>query len=271
MPVSRRESGLQKLFPNSRALAAPTTLTTDTVPNGAGRVLEPPNLMPLNCEAAPGGTHPRHSAPGSRFEDVGHLGEPAAEDLPPRLVVVPPLRGRPSAFMPHSHGLGSPPERSRRGARLGRASPVAEPEPAGVGGVGLLLRRHDGAALPVVVEHVKAGGPAALSGRIRPQDRLLAVDEREVAPLSTGAIAALIAGPAGSPVRLTLLRGGGGPAADGGGGLLPSLAALLGSPPAAAPPPYPAPGALAGGPFVVQLVRAVVDDAGNDAPGVLGI
>ncbi len=136
--------------------------------------------------------------------------------------------------------------------------------------MGLLIRRC-GAALPVV-DHVTPGGPAALSGQIRPRDRLLAVDGRDVAPLDTGAIAALIAGPEGTPVVLTLSRG----AVDGGGGssLLAAIAGLITAPQAAAPPPppYPAPGAVAAeGPFGVQLLRAVVENPGSVDNGVLGI
>ena len=80
----------------------------------------------------------------------------------------------------------------------------------------MLIRRYDGAALPVAVEHVTPGGPAARSGLIRPRDRLLAVDGREVAALGTGAIAALIAGPEGTTVHLRLARVA--PAGGGGGG-----------------------------------------------------
>ncbi len=74
----------------------------------------------------------------------------------------------------------------------------------------MIIRRVDGGAMPVVVDHVTPGGPAAQAGQILPGDRLLAVAGRDVALLHTAAIAALIAGPTGSPVHLRLARPCGG-------------------------------------------------------------
>jgi hypothetical protein len=91
-------------------------------------------------------------------------------------------------------------------ARDQPSTPAAPGLPAALVGVGMLIRRYDGWSLPVAVEHVTPGGPAARSGLIRARDRLLAVDGREVAALGTGAIAALIAGPEGTTVHLRLAR-----------------------------------------------------------------
>ena len=246
----------------------------------------------MNGEAAPSSSHSHQNEPGAPGLSAGGDEEEeedgacrdeaarlAADDLlRPQLVLVPPPRCRsvPNAPTPLWRRPGSPPPQGRRYGRLGNASPQGWSPPserAGVGGVGMLIRRYDGAALPVVVEHLTPGGPAAQSGQIRPQDRLLAVDGRDVAPLPTGAIAALIAGPEGTAVRLTLSRAGGA-GAGGGDGLLASLAGLLtvATPPATMPLPYPAPGAVEEpGPFAVLLVRAVVEDPGLAGAGVLGI
>jgi hypothetical protein len=142
----------------------------------------------------------------------------------------PSLAARPASgawFARDDGGAGSRDQPARAPSPARAASPTPAPGwpslRGGPGcGVGMLIRRYDGAALPVVVEHLTPGGAAALSGQIRPRDRLLAVDGRDVAPLATGAIAALIAGPEGSSVHLRLARlsggGGGGSSGSGDGG-----------------------------------------------------
>jgi hypothetical protein len=154
---------------------------------------------------------------GGGDDAVGAGGAPWALYVPE--LDSPSLAARPASGVWFAHDDGGAGSREQLAP-----SPEWLSLPVGAScGVGMLIRRYDGAAMPVVVEHLTPGGPAALSGQVRPRDRLLAVDGREVAPLSTGAIAALIAGPEGSSVHLRLARfpvggGGGGSSSSSSGG-----------------------------------------------------
>ena len=86
------------------------------------------------------------------------------------------------------------------------------PEEAGsararrIGQVGLGLRLAAGRGDTVVLAALSQGGPAAMA-RLRPGDRVLAIDGRPVSGQDLASAAALLEGPAGSEVVLRLQRG----------------------------------------------------------------
>ena len=71
-------------------------------------------------------------------------------------------------------------------------------------GIGVQVQRRDGY---VTVTTPMAGTPAARAG-VQPGDRIVAVGDADTRELDTDEVIALIAGPPGEPVRLTLERGG---------------------------------------------------------------
>ena len=77
---------------------------------------------------------------------------------------------------------------------------------AATGGIGMLITRYheDGV---IEVRNLIEGGAAARDGRIRPGDRILAVDQQETRSLGKAEVLQLIAGPTGSVVELKLMRG----------------------------------------------------------------
>jgi hypothetical protein len=185
-------------------------------------------------------TTPRKDQPASEAGDSDIRLLPPAAAADPGPPSPQPGRGRigPGDAPP----VWSPPplevtDRQIREGRLGNAAPAGP-----VGGVGLLLRL-PAEGPPVVVEHVVRGGPAELSGLVRAGDRLVAVDGQVVTRASLGEIAAAAAGPAGSPVRLELMR------APGGG--------EVGEPTVTC--------------YEADLKRAEVEGAGAVEPGVLRI
>ncbi|WP_135467710.1 S41 family peptidase [Crenalkalicoccus roseus] len=94
---------------------------------------------------------------------------------------------------PYSRYLSAAEARAARARRVGQS------------GLGLRLGAGRGGA--VVVARVEEGGPAEEAG-LRAGDRLLAVDGVAVSAHDLGAAVALLEGPPGSQVRLTLQRAG---------------------------------------------------------------
>jgi len=73
------------------------------------------------------------------------------------------------------------------------------------GGIGALVNLSESQALEIV--RVFKGSPAEQEG-MRAGDQVIAVDERSIVGLSLDEMVALVRGPAGSPVRLTVVRSG---------------------------------------------------------------